>query len=315
MPRELTDLLLGVIFGYAFLYVFYRAVQTDWPENYFGAGDVSAYEVSMTPLRYALFRFVPVYVTCIFVAVGLDRRESFGAVGAMTLGGAHALATLGTALVVWARSDARQRPSRTSIALIRAVVFVGVIVVALAAVATRDMLAAFVPPLTDLVTAFWTALFAGITGAFLVRVSRGALGEYGLVARSLSQLPVRLLDLASAAAKESAADDILVQAVMVVENVQRPHWFRRLERLKSRLVRRGTYGIMQVASDRALSDEESIRKTVAERMAGVSVKFANGSLDVKALQAFAATYNPNPNFATLLLSAYALVQQVRSSRP
>ncbi len=315
MPHELTDLALGVLFGFLFLSVFYQAVKTDWPESYFGAGDVSAYEISMTPLRYALFRFVPVYVTCVFVAVALDRRESFGAVGAVILGVGHGSVTLGTALVVWARSDARQRPSRTSIALIRAVVFAGVIVVALAAAVTRDVLAAFVPPIPDLVAAFWTAIFAGITGAFLVRISRGALGEYGLVTRSLSELPPRLLDLASQIAKETAADDILVQAVMVVENVQRPKWFRTIERLKSRVVRRGTYGIMQVASDHPLSDEESIRKAVTERMAGVSVKAPTGSLDPKALRVFAANYNSNPNFATLLLSAYALVQQSRTSTP
>jgi hypothetical protein len=307
------DMAVGVLLGVAFLYVFYRAVQADWPESYFGATDVSAYAVSMTPLHYALFRFLPLYATCVFVGVSLDRRETPGAVGALLVGVTHGALTLGRALVVWARSKTDVRQHRASIALSRAFVLVGVVVVAAIAAATRDIVSPIVPPLRELSAALWTAIFAGIAGAFLVRISRNALDQYGLVRRSFHEIPDRLFEVASAAAKLSGADEILVWAVMVVENVERPKWFRSLERLKARVAKHGTYGIMQVTSDRPLSDEESIQKTVAERLAAVNVRTARGLLDPNALGAFARTYNSNPSFSALLASAYSTIEQMRAS--
>jgi hypothetical protein len=189
-------------------------------------------------------------------------------------------------------------------------VLLGVVVVAGIAAETRGVVARFVPSLQDITTAFWTAVFAGIAGAFLVRISRNALDAYGLVYRSFEQIPERLFQVASRAAKQADADETLVWALMIVENVERPKWFREIEWLKARFAKRGTYGIMQVASDHPLSDEESIERTVTERLAGVKVRSPRG-LDVNALVAFAKTYNSNPSFSALLTSAYSAVEQLR----
>lgn len=309
------DVVVAVVLGVVFLYVFYRAVQADWPESYFGATDVSAYAVSMSPMRYALFRFLPLYVTCVFVGVSLDRREAPGALGAVLVGLAHGLLTLGRALLIWAGSDAELRQHRVSIAFSRAIVLIGVVIIAAIAAETRHMFAPAVPPLHELSAAMWTAIFAGVTGAFLVRISRNALDQYGLVQRSLRQIPRRLFDVASDAARQAGADESLVWAVMVVENVERPVWFRGLERLKARIAKSGTYGIMQVTSDRPLSDEQSITKAVNERLAGVVVRTPKGALDVKALDAFARKYNSNPSFSALLTSAYLAIEQRRTTAP
>lgn len=61
---------------------------------------------------------------------------------------------------------------------------------------------------------------------------------------------------------------------------------------------------MQVASARPLTDEESIKRAVKERLAGVSVVDESGYLDDAKLKSFANTYNPNPNFYALLGPAY-----------
>lgn len=50
---------LSVILGVGFLYVFYRAIQLQWPESYFGATDLSAYAIATSPIRYVAFRFAP----------------------------------------------------------------------------------------------------------------------------------------------------------------------------------------------------------------------------------------------------------------
>ncbi|MGE5099668.1 MAG: hypothetical protein ACM3SX_06760 [Deltaproteobacteria bacterium] len=304
-----TDLVIGVVLGVAFLYVFYRAVQAEWPENYFAASDVSAYAVSITPVRYALFRLVPVYLTCVVVAVFLDRAGSLAPAGAVLVGALHAILTLGRALLAWALSTRVSRQDRNSVALLRTVVFVSVLAVSLVAAATFQVFDRFVPSAENIMSALWTAIFAGIIGAYLVRVSRGPLSAEDLAQRSLGHLPRKLLDFAGDLAAQSHADSVLVQAIMVVENIQRPHWFRVLERLKSPIIKHGTYGIMQVESDHLLTDEQSIQRAVAERLTGVRVSTPSGQLNTKALRDFASRYNADANFADLLENAYLVIQR------
>ena len=49
---------------------------------------------------------------------------------------------------------------------------------------------------------------------------------------------------------------------MIIENIQRPCWFRRIETLIGKVARRGSYGIMQVQADRPLSNKQSIKQGV-----------------------------------------------------
>lgn len=302
------ELLVGVSLGVAFLFVFYRTVKTDWPETYFGATDVSSYAISRSPARYAFFRFVPVYVTCVFVAVSLERLGTSGALGAALVGITYAFATSGTALITWQRSNPERRRQRTSIALLRAFALLGVITVAILAGQTHAAFAPVIPPISAVPETLWTAVIAGILGAFLTNVSRGyGMGSDVLLQHSLNSISPALISAALRIAREVGADDKLVRAVMVVENVQRPKWFRVIERLGAIVSRRRTYGIMQVASDRPLSDEESIRKATTEKIAGVFIPELKGSPDMTTLRNFSDKYNSDPNYRALLESAYILV--------
>jgi len=308
------DLALAVLLGVGFLFVFYRAIQADWPERYFAANDVSAYAISTSPLRYSLFRLGPTFVVCVFVAVMLDRRGAEGPLGAILVSIVHASLTLGWALAVWARSNAALRRSTLSIALFRAVTFAGVVIMGVAAAITFRSFSGFVPSLQELSAGWWTAVLAGIAAAFVLRFTKGhPLNEYELVQRSLYAIPRALLDLAANLAKSAGADAVLACALIVVENIERPRWFRGFERVKAKFVRSGTYGIMQVASDRPLTDEDSIAKVVSERLVGVNVSTPKGEPDTTALRTFASRYNRSENFAGLLVAAYYAVQVWRKS--
>ncbi len=70
--RGVKEILVSVALGVAFLNLFYRAVESHWPEAYFG-GSAATHAVNSSPLRYLAFRFVPVYATCTFVAVTIHR--------------------------------------------------------------------------------------------------------------------------------------------------------------------------------------------------------------------------------------------------
>ncbi len=233
------ELAVGVALGVGFLFVFYRAVQLQWPESYFGASDISAYAISASPVRYVAFRFLPVYVACLFVAVSVDRSGGSGLLAAVLVGVGHASMTVGWALLVWFRSAPALRRHRVPIAILRTVVFLGVVSSSLAAAATRRLLAPLVPRVQELSATLWTALLAGIVGAFVVRVSRGAsVTEYELVEQSARSIPRPLWQLAQQTAAEHGVDSKLVLAAMVVENIQRPAWFRDLERIKAAFLKR-----------------------------------------------------------------------------
>jgi hypothetical protein len=299
--------LLAVALGIGFLFIFFRAVQAHWPQSYFGATEGTAFSISSSPHRFLLFRFIPVFISCLFVAVSLERVRDSAWLGALVVGLGHGLLTAGVSLFAWVRLPERVRRGRAAIALLQGLTFFGVIAVAVAAAAARHLLAPLIPPIRELTAALWTALLAGVAGAFVINVSRKPTSEVELVRHSIRRIPRILWEVADEISTGAGADVHLVRAVMVVENLQRPGWFRRLERLKSRILPVGTYGIMQVSSTSLVSDEESIRMA-ASRMAGVRVTDEDGSIDGTSFDSFARSYNGDSTFRSLLQAAYAEVQ-------
>jgi hypothetical protein len=103
-----------------------------------------------------------------------------------------------------------------------------------------------------------------------------------------------------------------VKAIMVVENLQRPLWFRRLESFKGRVFPSGTYGIMQVESARPVSDEESIKIAVETRLAGQVVPFKSSGTpsypDHDWLLLLARAYNDSQAYAKSVATAYSMLQ-------
>lgn len=298
----------GTLLGAAFLFAFFKAVQLNWPESYFGVGEMAAYAISASPWRYVLFRFGPVLVTSLFVGVSVDRAGGNGEIGAIATAGLHAALTSGWGLAQAAKWPADVRKRRRPILVVRVVVLVGVVGIGVLAAAIRRLLAPAVPPLSDLSATLWTGLIAGVLGAFIVRISRGhPVHEHEMIDRSKNEIPKELWNLAAKVAIENEDAD-LVRAIMVVENLQRPSWFRRVERLKGRISPAGTYGIMQVASDTPLNDAESIEKVVRERLRGVNVRSKGGWPDSDLLASFARSYNGSRDFLTLLEVAYGAVR-------
>lgn len=296
---------LAVVLGVGFLYVFYRAIQLQWPESYFGVTDLSAYSIATSPIRYIAFRFAPVYLTCLFAAVTLDRSGESSFAGALGIGIGHSLLTSGWALIQASRWGKTLRRHRFPILMLRILTLFGLVLVAWLAWRTRSLFVGLVPEASLISATLWTGVVAAVVGVFIVRISRGhSITEYEMAQEGLRRIPPALFKLAQEEAKSHGADPNLVHAVMIVENLQRPPWFRRLENFKGILFKRGTYGIMQVGSPRPLTDEESIRRAVQNRLAGVSVLNDKGYVDKEKLKAFATRYNPNPNFYALLGPAY-----------
>lgn len=304
---ELREAAIAAALATGFLYVFFQAVRTEWPGSYFGPTDVTSYSVTASPLRYAAYRLLPLFTVCLFVAVTLERRDGYAIQTSLAIAITHASLTNGRALGRWALSGPLAR-HRVPIALVRGAVFVGLVLVGYVAFLARGALSSVVPPLDQLTSALWTAVLAGVLGVYITnRSQHGGSDQFELVNRSIAQLDGELRNLMVELASANDADPSLGLAVMAVENLQRPRWFRRLERVKSLFIASGTYGIMQVSADHWISDEESIRRAVETYLKGIHVP-DDYELQNHVLSSFAQSYNPDPVYVELLQSAYFSVE-------
>lgn len=286
---------MAVALGSGFLSIFYEAVRFQWPESYFGANDTSSYAIAISPLRYLTFRFLPVYAVCVFVAVSLKRIDSAPLLGAALVGIVHGSITLGVGLVRSVRLPPVVRRHQFPVILLRGVTFACVAAIGFAAYWSSDTLAPLIPSLHDVAVTLWTAAIAAVGGAYLLDVSRGRTSDtYALANRSRLSIPSALWELAADLAPEYDTDPRLVHAIMIAENLQRPRWFRNLERVKGLLFKSGTYGIMQVASTEPISDAASIRVALERRLSGKHIPETQGVPYPEALRTMAREWNPNP---------------------
>lgn len=126
----------------------------------------------------------------------------------------------------------------------------------------------------------------------------------------MSQIDRSWIDRAVAASERSGADAVLVLAVMVVENLQRPAWFRALEQIKGRVLKKGTYGVMQVWAAEPISDEMSIDQAAEILSAYSDLCDERGYPRPDTFRALGVSYNGSQSYGDLVFTAY---QRVRTA--
>ncbi len=301
----MAEALLGLA-GAVLLHVFFRAVRSRWPESYFGVMDFTSYQLSLRFRNYLVFRFLPVLVVTFAVSAVAVSMENSGLVAAAIAACLHGLSTAGRAAVGAIRTKGVF--GRRLLLVAHAGVF-GLVLVAGAIggwLGTLERLQVLVPGADAVVSDLWTALLAGVVGAYLVRVSaRSEVDAAELIRQSTAKIDRGLLLLADELAAEHGADPRLVRAILLVENLQRPSWIRGIERSAGRLLRVGSYGIMQVQTDTPISDAESVQVAVQTRLAGrTSPRTGHGSIDIKRLRGHIRSYNGNERFVQLVENVY-----------
>jgi hypothetical protein len=293
---------IAVVLGVAFLHVFFRAVESQWPASYFAIASGPDYAISRSLGRYLTFRLLPLFVVTTFAAVNLRRDLSAVIVPSLAIGLTHGLVTSGRALLSLLRSG-RAGSHRLVVAMHGAVIVL-VTLTALIAAEAAGRLDAYVPPISTLTSDLWTGLVAGVIGAYAVRVSQaGHVNTLDVLAASRASIPWQLWRAVDDLARDHGADPALVRAVMLVENIQRPAWFRRLERVGSRLLGvPATIGVMQIEVPSDTSEEDALEQAVRMWFAGVSIR-KDGKLDWKAIDKFGRDYNDDAEFVDLLGNA------------
>jgi hypothetical protein len=245
-----------------------------------------------------------VIVVCFVAsAVAISLGES-GMGAALAAAGIHALLTAGRASLSAYRATGvfgRRLLFVVYLVIAVALFFAGFVGGLLGA---DERLHALVPSVDGLVDNLWTAVLAGVFGAYTVRAtSRSEISIAEIIGKSTERLPIGTLEYADAQSAEYDVDPLLLQSLLLVENLQRPRWIRQVERALGRVLPVGSYGLMQVQTDQPVTDEESIR-LAAQRLAGKQVRRGPSGLDSDQLIAIIRSYNGNVDFIALAASVY-----------
>ena len=100
---------------------------------------------------------------------------------------------------------------------------------------------------------------------------------------------------------------ILLYAIMIFENFNRVRIVRWLERIKIMMGRTATTGIMQVKSDKYLSDEESIQ--LAYKIIESDIAGEDQLITDERIRSYAWQYNPSDDYAQSVEFIYSLLKE------
>lgn len=281
------------------LTVAYLAIKSNWPDSYASVSDFGTNLKINRPVSYIAFRLGPVFLVSLFVSVNLDRSGHEVWLFAFVLILLHGGATIGKASFKLMRSKRKSRRI-LQLLILHTMVFFALILAVVSAVLLRKLLEPFVPDVQTIIPEVWGAIFVGILATMFYVATSNRIGySNNIVAKQREKIGQSLLNYARLEAKKAQCDPILLEAIMIAESIQRPKWFRRLERIMGLIYRRGTYGIMQVMSDQPIDDKKSIDKAIYYHLYGSSnIVDSEGNYNFELLDQYIRTYNPSIAFAS-----------------
>lgn len=236
----------------------YGAMQTHWPASYVNittsSGQLGRFSLSW----YLFFRMGPTFLVALVTAVSAERL------------GLSPLFTVTGGLVVYALFVVRhlvRGPRGMSSREKR--ILVGCFGIGLSlmsgvlALWLKDYLAPIIPQPSALLDAIWTALVVAVIYFAFKRLLDNKVDPASLQDVARRDVGDEMWKYSRAEAERLNVPVPVVQAVLLAEAIQRPRWFRYLERVfqyvQGFFGKEGTTGIAQMRSRRPLRDKESVR--------------------------------------------------------
>lgn len=301
--------------GAGFLFAFYRGVEHSWPGSYFQFDTTSDPIVSRSPFRYLMFRLAPVFFVGLFVAVTLERFKQSSHVGVVLLFAVYSFGSNGIGIF-----RTLQRSSKNGLRIARLsfqiamVVMIGVTLIA--AYLCRKWLAPIVPQPSDISVAIWTGVAVATLGGFLSQVTEPSNSSIAKLARrSYGEINRETIDVLKSECAKHGTEFDLALAVLLVENLQRPLWARRIEHAKSLVFRKGSYGVMQVVSDRWIDDNTSVQRAIELYLAGQFIgRNEYGTSHPDSIRTALLTFNRDADYFALVESMYDALPEAKLAK-
>jgi hypothetical protein len=311
MPKSILLLIAGTAVGAALIFLFYTAVRTRWPAHYASSSDDFGMIVNRTIFRYAVFALGPPYVVALLVGTTVRRAGGPGLLVAFLIG-VFQVCYLRVRETRWTLRYNHTAMRMPTLALETALA-VGALAAATLGGLGPGRLTFVVPPIDEYFKSLWGTILVAILAAIVIAKTRVQLDVGRLVNRSRKEVGLRLRALARSEATRVGADADLVEAILLTENLQRPKWFRQLERVKGSLFPRGSYGVMQVTADRPISDDESIVRAVEDHLRGSTLtRSGDGYPEYESLKRALTHYNKDSAFVELGMQIFYHVYHPQS---
>ncbi|WP_062255892.1 hypothetical protein [Dermacoccus sp. CCH2-D9] len=272
----------GIALGLRWLY---RYLSVEWPERYVAPDQLVSIIVSRTWWTYAMFRCGPVAMAGILTVHGADQLAlpSLAALVAMTV--VHVLSS--SVFAMWTMP--KNEWARQARLQFHAISAVGVILTAGLVWFTRGWTAGLAPDVHGLSTNIWATVLGLILakGCYDV-LSKTPRREYlhSWAARSVDQ--ELLARITSAGCSHTGA----LEAIALAEAVERPRWFRRIERFAPGVE---STGVMQIKGGGILTDQESVDLFLVRHQQDCGRLEREGATD----DAIYRHHNPDPHFVEM----------------
>ena len=237
--------------GSSTLWLFYSAVGNRWPEKYFASDRGVDPIVSRGGPRYVAFRFIPVYITAILCGATAEWWHTNRTFALMWLAVIYIAAGSGRSVV----QGLLQKPLAIGIVVFRFASILIILAAVASAALTGGRLDFLLPNADEVLANIWIAVFIIIAAQVAVHLSAQQPATNALSAQSAREVGKTLISKLEQA--PDVADTTVLVALALTENLQRPRWIRRLERLKGGP---GSYGLMQMHHSAPLTDEQSVDK-------------------------------------------------------
>lgn len=295
---DLGPWLLSILLGLLVTETF-KAIRSEWPLLYVDFTSIIDPIQRRSLSRWILFRTVPALLASAFLVVTLETWGSslLGPTFVFVL--SHLLSLYLFPLVRGLKNH-NLSLRQTLLWVSSALLVVGSTSFSLL---LRNEFSPFVPSPSEMIQVLWTGAFAAIGLAIATRViDRGdGVMTDELISNSIKEVEQKFERNIEHAATLHGVDAVLLTAIAVTENIQRPAWFRRLENFTAHVRRVGTYGLMQVSSTDALSDEESITFSARDFYANTAQKYTEDRWEkILRLTELAKKHNKNPVFLEML---------------
>lgn len=285
--------------------IFYEAFKLKWPELYFSISDKAALFVSVSPKRYIVFRLLPTFVVITFIAGVFVKSGNYSLAmySGLFSGLFYSLLTSGRAIVDLVTNSSKIKTyfNKAFQILLHLVSIALLIITGLVAgvISNTALINSLTPTVQGLVDNIWSSLIAVLLIVYLEKIYSSDVPDIeDIFKKSIKNIEPRILTTIDSVSKKHNAKAILVKAICLVENIQRPKWVRNIENLKAKLKIEGTYGIMQVSNNHYISDIESIEIAVEKWFKYTSPITANESI-----KNYISKYNADTRYVDLVLQA------------
>lgn len=304
------EYILPILLSVFLIRLFYRAFKNTWPELYFSVSDYTSLFISFSPIRYFSFTLLPTLIISAFILSIFLRSyqiQNLVLLG-LLIGLIHSLSTNGVALWKLLTNN------KTIHTFYNKYFQVFVHVVSIFTISSsgylggllgkQEFLIPFIPTWA-VIDNLWAALFSSILTVFLYRLyTNKYTSEEDVIDKSRKSLPAKLISHINSACEKHKAKKELVLAICITENIERPSWIRKLEMVKSFVFKSGTYGIMQVASEKYINDLESVSKAVEQHFKGTEyIGFSDDELKYQL-----SKYNSDSKFIEFATAAFYELQ-------